>query len=164
MPHYKEVQREIVLNRFPEGLMQHLMLLSSPGNIFCCWNMLTAAWGGCSSTCPALSCHWINCSQMKLGKAPNAPFLFPSILIPQPQYLAIIFVYCGPSFLLLPFLACSLCSATGRAQGTLPQGSKATARGWTCCCCCCKTWAQSLMLCSFLARDYSFQRSWFEPI
>lgn len=163
MPHYREVRREIVQNSFPQGLMQHLMLLSSPGHIICCWNMLTAARRGCSSTCPALSCQWVNCcSQMKLGKAPNASFLFPSILILQPRYLAMVSVYCGPGFLLFYFLACSLCSATGRAQGTQPQGSKGTARGWTCCWC--KTWARSLMLCSFLARDYSFQRSWLEPI
>lgn len=163
MPHYKEVWREIVQNSFPQGLMQHLMLLSSPGHIFCCWNMLTAAWGGCSSIYPALSCQWINCfSQMKLGKASNASFLFPSILIRSPRHLAMIFVYCGPGFLLLSVLACSLCSATGRAQGTQPLGSKGAARGWTCCCC--KNWAQSLMLCSFLARGYSFQRSWLEPI
>lgn len=59
---------------------------------------------------------------MKLGKATNASFLFSSILIPQPRYFAIISVYCDPGFLLLSFLACSLCSATGRAQGTQPQG------------------------------------------
>lgn len=59
---------------------------------------------------------------MKLGKAPNASFLFPSILISQPRYLAITSVYCGPGFLLLSFLVWSLCSATGRAQGTQPQG------------------------------------------
>lgn len=163
MPHYKDGQREIVQNSFPQGLMHHLMLHSSPGHIFCFWNMLTAAWGGCSSTCPPLSYQWVNCfSQMKLGKPSNASLLFPSILIPQPRYLPMIFAYCGPGFLLLSFLACGLYSATGRAQGTQTQGSKGTARGWMCCCC--KTWAQSLMLCSFLARDYSCQSSWLEPI
>lgn len=46
MPHYKEVQREIVLNRFPEGLMQHLMLLSSPGNIFLLLEYADCSMGG----------------------------------------------------------------------------------------------------------------------
>lgn len=140
--------------------MQHLRPLSNPG-LTLLLEYADTVQVGCCSTCPS----FILLFSSEAWKSFMASFQFHCIPILQPGYLAKIFVYYGPLFLLLSFLPCSLhihsLASTWRTQTPwckIPVAAKPgqEAAAWLL--------TAAFVPLSFLGSGYRFWMDWFNPI